>query len=666
MRKRRMLIFSLATLILIFTTALLFWVKEKDSIFSIEFIVNDNQNEERISLHKEGDTFFAFLPAYANLEDVTISVNNGNRIYVDNKLFDRETNFSALKTDLIYTIEIKNFLGLTVNKEKLMILKSENIPTISLSLSNGTINDIDSSKSNKVGGVARVISEKGDKDYSGVFKSIHGRGRASWNSSKKSYTLEFEDNVNVLNLGDAKKWILLANAYDASNLKNKLIFEASKKLGMKYYCDSQFVDLYIDGDYRGLYLLSEKIEVGENRIDIENLEEKTQQINYKKLSSYGTIEKTNCANGCGFIRYYDIPNNPVDITGGYILKLEQPTQQDDTFFVTEKGTCFYFESPKYVTKEQIEYISDIMQRFENNVDDFDVLQQFVDIDSCVNRCLIEECFANREGTSYYFVKDSDKNNGKLYFEPVWDYDAALGNIKTTDPTGMYNTEGLFGNLINSNQAIQGLVKAKFAEKMLGIMNACEGEIQQYYQLIRASDAMNKIRWKNVYGESSSLDIKVDNLIDYINQRVEFLSKYWIEGEDYVTVIFSDPEKIAGSYHLSKSVIRGDTFGQVVDPLIENNHIFLGWFNEETGEEFDESKPILFDCKFIAKWQEKRADEANGLSLQSIKNDIKAVVKDFRKDKDTYYAYGILAVMLFCFLIVVVKDISDNRKKVKHK
>lgn len=69
-------------------------------------------------------------------------------------------------------------------------------------------------------------------------------------------------------MGKAKKWILLANAYDSSHLRNKIVLDASAAVGPPYTPECRWVDLYLNGEYAGLYLLTERNEVDSQRVDI--------------------------------------------------------------------------------------------------------------------------------------------------------------------------------------------------------------------------------------------------------------------------------------------------------------------------------------------------------------------------------------------------------------
>lgn len=80
-------------------------------------------------------------------------------------------------------------------------------------------------------------------------------------------------------MGSAKKWILIANAFDNTLLRNTTAFAIAKLLNLAYTPDAQYVDVYANGNFLGNYLLTEKIEVGKNRVSVRDLEEEVKTLN---------------------------------------------------------------------------------------------------------------------------------------------------------------------------------------------------------------------------------------------------------------------------------------------------------------------------------------------------------------------------------------------------
>ena len=110
-------------------------------------------------------------------------------------------------------------------------------------------------------------------------------------------------------MGKSKTWLLISNYKDWTNMRNKLVYELAKYVGMPYTPDSVYVSLYVNHQYRGLYLLIEKLQVADNRIELDDLQKATQAVNSEPLGSYSmTSQSTYATPGKG--RWYNIPNNP--------------------------------------------------------------------------------------------------------------------------------------------------------------------------------------------------------------------------------------------------------------------------------------------------------------------------------------------------------------------
>ncbi len=538
-------------------------------------------------------------------------------------------------------------------------MQSSNIATLSINLVGGNITDVDDNKTTNVSGSTVAIDSAGNINFKGSFKDFHSRGNASWQSKKKSYTVEFESDVELLDIDKASKWVLMANSYDPTNLKNKLAYDASAKLGMRYSCNSDFVDLYIDGEYRGLYLLTEKIDIGDNQININNLDEATQALNFKKLSSYDAFDNSSPKNGCQYLKGYDIPANPTDITGGYVIKSEMANRiLEDSFFITQNGNCYDCESPKYASKAQIEYISTLFNDIETSLSDYDKISSLVDADSFAKRYLMQECFANCEGSSFYYFKDSDNIDSKIYAEPVWDFDNSLGTSDSEFPTGQYGRNYILVELLK-NEEFKRKVISIYVENFDSIYEEYKSEVIMYANKLYASDKMNKIRWKNVYGENSDLFEKTQELTQYINARQKFLDNVWILGKDYVNVVFDDPANII-DYYKSKSIEFGTPIGDMVN-LERKGYTFLGWFNIETGKKFNPAEPVYKDCKFIAKW-ETLVPETNDLNNIDIIEELYLIKKTVIKNLDFYISVSLFIVFILVFSIFLI--LSTPKKEVK--
>ena len=100
---------------------------------------------------------------------------------------------------------------------------------------------------------------------------IRGRGNSTWwNSDKKPYRVKFANKERFLGEGfaNAKSWTLLANHGDKTMIRNALTYDLGRFMGMKFCPAAKFVDLYLNGDYRGTYQISDQVQVHKKRIEI--------------------------------------------------------------------------------------------------------------------------------------------------------------------------------------------------------------------------------------------------------------------------------------------------------------------------------------------------------------------------------------------------------------
>ena len=118
-----------------------------------------------------------------------------------------------------------------------------------------------------------LVDEEGHVDHAGDIRKIRGRGNFTWFLDKKAYQFKLEDRADLLDTGRKEEmertWILLADGFDGTMLHNRVTLDLAAELGMTSTGGCEHVDLYYDGDYRGLYLLTEKVEAGEGRLGVD-------------------------------------------------------------------------------------------------------------------------------------------------------------------------------------------------------------------------------------------------------------------------------------------------------------------------------------------------------------------------------------------------------------
>ena len=397
------------------------------------------------------DCRYIFLPATADRKDLVIEYDAKESLTLNGKSVK-----SGAATDILAGAD--EFTVKMGNKDcgKLKIMQSE-LGCFYLSVKPHGLDALDGNRWLEENGTALMLDADGSTEYYGEIEKFEAHGNSSWDySQKKPYHFKLPNKADLYGMGKAKKWVLISNYLDHSMLRNKLTEEMCHAANMEYAVDSVFVDLYADGSYRGTYQLSEKIDVKKNRVDITDLEEKTEKVNDKDLKSYPRVV-VGAKDALDFMEnsymYYDIPNDPKDITGGYLLQKQQFNRygyKAKSGFVTSRGQAISMETPEYATQAQVKYIRSFVQDMEDAIYSENGINSkgkhysdYIDVDSLIKAYLVQEISMNIDGTfsSCFMWKDSDiTGDGKLHFGPSWDFDLSYGDF----PTGRSNSDGKSG------------------------------------------------------------------------------------------------------------------------------------------------------------------------------------------------------------------------------
>lgn len=156
---------------------------------------------------------------------------------------------------------------------------------------------------------------------------IRGRGNSTWTVDKKPYKIKLDKAANLFGMGENKHWVLLANHYDNSLVRNRMTYKMGRDLGMAYTPKCVSVDVYMNQEYLGSYLLCEQIRIGKNRVDIHDLE-----------SEYEDKEMT----------------EESDLSGGYMLSMSPYGNEMGYAFETEHGMYLYVDSPESTYETSID------------------------------------------------------------------------------------------------------------------------------------------------------------------------------------------------------------------------------------------------------------------------------------------------------------------------
>ncbi len=507
-----------------------------------------------------------------------------------------------------------------IDPDAIVRMYSEHIPAVFINTQSGTSDLINTNKDAKEAGDITVLEPDGSISLKHSLEYIKGRGNSSYTEfDKKPYQIKLSDSAPLLGMEPGKKWIFISNATDATLIRNALSRNLANYLGLAQSEEGTFVDLYLNQEYQGNYYVVEKIEIKKNRLRISDLEKATERENLDEdLDSYETVWTDTT-------KAKQIPKDPKDITGGYLIERDfdnrflKEVEINGSYFITESKECFIVRSPEYTSEAQIAYINDYVQSVENAIlssEGIDAAtgktyEELIDVDSFVDKYLLEEITANYDGgvASSYFYKDSDIIDGRLYAGPIWDYDVTWGN--SPDYLGQISTspERLtrLASHIDSSIWFQSLYgKPEFYEK---IITCYREKISPYLPFLEeeilpmlegataASAKMDQVRWEEQYvenGYSGDRITQIDFLKNYIAQRKDFLDQVWIEQ----TPVHQITLLIEGTVYDTLYVLDGDTLPEFPQILEEHAQV-TGWTSIKDGSTPDQSTPVITDMTFQA-------------------------------------------------------------------
>ncbi|SDR96444.1 Por secretion system C-terminal sorting domain-containing protein [Polaribacter sp. KT25b] len=255
-------------------------------------------------------------------------------------------------------------------------------------------------------GARNYVSDANNEDfidYSGTI-NIEIRGSSSQYLPKKPYGFStltadrFEnDNVKLLGMPKENDWILNSFAFDDSMMRDYISYEMARRMG-QYAVNLKYCEVIVNGEYMGLYALSEKIKIDGDRVDIAKL---------------------------------DIDDNTLPkLSGGYLLQTDRPTVEDPQAWYNN-GAGYIIEKPNSedVTTQQASYIENVFRSFDQNASNSSITDGYpsiIDVPSFVDYMIMAEVSSNADAyaLSTFYHKD---RSGKLRAGPVWDYNLTYGN-----------------------------------------------------------------------------------------------------------------------------------------------------------------------------------------------------------------------------------------------
>lgn len=347
------------------------------------------------------------------------------------------------------------------------------------------------------------VSREGDEGLEGTM-SIHGRGNVTWyDTSKRSFSLSLEKGQNLLGMGYRKDWNLISQIYDRTLVRNMVFNNIAKAIGIDNQPEMQYVALYIDGEYKGVYLLTSKVRAGKNDISLKNED---------------------------YLFNIDAPFPEQYVT--YKTKNWLPVENE--------GPVVEIVYPKLLSEKRRDKAQEIIQNLYDSIenDESDIYLNYIDVESMAKYYLIQEASMNLDawGRSLYCRYDS--GDGKIYMGPVWDMDLTLGHpyeragMSFDTPEGWrIRNEGIYKGLFEHESFKKAVWDAYYHGGVREALYDAVDEFSSYAQYVGIDGERNY----SMYGWDAlkmTLGFGGDGYLEECHKLMEFYQKRidWIDAQ----------------------------------------------------------------------------------------------------------------------------------------
>lgn len=443
------------------------------------------------------------------LENVTVSDSDPNHVLeiymailpadltdkiLYTKIYDEDNNCYST------TMQAKNFEAGTIYNSKKIATADLTHSGFPVTIINTPNNQSITSKEEYVENTLISILQTDIMDEFCELTNVKGRGNSTWGAPKKPYAIKFDKKKSILSLPEDKSWVLLANYYDPTLLRNDMaLFMGNTLSNLAWTPNFQYVDLILNGEYKGIYQIGEKIKVSKKRVNVGDT--------------------------------------------GYLLEIDCKAGDDEiTFNAPHLGAPINIKEPDVVVDDENynlikDYVTLAAETLyaDNFTDESEGYRKYFDVPSFVDWYIINELTKNvdaRFQTSCYM---NYKPGGKLKMGPIWDFDISCGNYFTDPEHIVNNPEGYW---VKDASWIKRMMEDSY---FVGVLSERFEYFYNNRQLIynrideSASKLLPKIieenkRWGKICSTTASEDTvkstyqaKVEELKNWLELRFQWLS-----------------------------------------------------------------------------------------------------------------------------------------------
>ena len=400
---------------------------------------------------------------------------------------------------------------------------------------------------------------------------IRGRGQGSWGMDKNPYKIKLEEKADLFGMGKSRTWVLLANYFDESLMRNWMVQWLGEQVGLEYTPQGVFTEVVMNGSYLGNYYLCEQVQLDRYRVAIDELRAEDTEL-------------------------------PV-IQGGYLLAFCPDDEESPDYIETTRGMRFGLMNPSfdpdddgYENDFQKQYIRDYIQQAEDAVySDDGSYADYLDLQSLGYYWWIMEFVVNEDAfytDSQHLFKprfEADGSEGKLHFGPLWDFDASSGNgqLETTRETGFGNTSFPWMEELRKKAEFRDVLKDRWLvlDAKLEELVRAGGALDRMAAVVRDSWYRDEEKWHAFKEERDmlpkrSFEEETEHIRQWINLRREWIREHMDDlGTLTFTVTFRGEGVKETSFDVPAFQRLNPYFYMEEAPVAEGKE-FIGWETED--------------------------------------------------------------------------------------
>jgi len=342
-------------------------------------------------------------------------------------------------------------------------------------------------------------------DPSGAFAEIYDeqsqikvRGHSTSSGEKQPYNIKFQKKTDLLGLGNSKKWNLLANLYDRTQLRNMLALQFAQDIGLSNTSKTCFAEVYVNDTYRGLYQIAEPIDVGPTALDL-NTE-----------------------------------------ANDFILELEPYSGYENFYCLTTPRFEFLLgcSEPEKPGGSQWNWLVTFMTGAEDALlsGDWKQVEKFFNVESFARCYIVQELFKNVDycvSSTRFYIKD-----GILYEGPVWDFDLSSGNCSKYEYPD-------YNNVKTTGHSYEG-------QYCVGLYNAHLFAYEEFRVLVSRLYKELQPIIVNLYQDNEKGSSRIDAYLDCYGEALDRNASLWSPDTTY-SHLERDP--VDGTYDAEITYLR---------------------------------------------------------------------------------------------------------------